>query len=323
MESNGKFIFTLILIMIIIIALAGYYFIGMNDNVSLNSVWNTVNNVIRPGGNNTVNNNQVSNNQVGNNEIVAPITFSTVKDYQIYFNVNNLINKFYDNLIINNAKEVIGVLDEKYVSNNGINGTNISSFFKTNYHSMTYYSKMMYVKSNDQIAYYFVSGEEQLYDMVDERLYEVENVFYLVTIDKVNDAYSIMPIKTTSFFDYAKNYEPSGKKKVTSNAYNTYFSDNYNDERITNYYLNYFKTILFLNSEKAYNMLESDYKATFEDYEDFNKHLTEIYDKLNSKLMRFAVKGEDGKRVYSAVGENQSRYDMTETSIMNFKITIK
>ena len=331
MDSNKRFIVLLIIIIITIVCLAGYYFIGMNDNVSLNDIvpgisriTNKINNhTNRNATQNTASNNNANQNISNGTGQDGKAEFSTVRDYQIYFNINALINKYYTNVVANNQKEIIGLLDDTYVSINNISGNNISNFVKTGYQNITYYSKTMYVKSRNNISYYFVSGEEQLYDFIDEQLIEEENVLYLVIIDNKTDSYSITPLITPSLFEYAQNFTISSKKTVKSNAYNSYFSDRFSDETICSYYVNYYKTLLFLNSEKAYNMLEQSYKSSFNDYEDFVNHLTEIYERLTPKLHSYSVNGENGRRTYSVIGENETRVDMTETSILNFKIAIK
>ncbi len=317
MESNKTFVITLILIIIIIACLAGYYFIGMNDNVSFNNIIH-----INRTNNSTPVNQNTSNNTVSNNEVITPTEFSQVKDYSIYFTINSILNKYYEEITNNNYQQVIGYLDDYYVRNNKITSNTIHGFVKTGYQDISYYSKLMYVKSSGNIFYYFVEGEEQLYNFIEERLTEEEKIAYLVIVDKNNDTFSITPLKTLSFFEYAKNYIVSSNKQVKANAYNSYFKDSIDDEIICSYYINYFKTLLYLNSEKAYNMLESNYKASFEDYEDFVNNLQKIYDRLNPRLLNYSVKGENGKRVYSIINNNNIRIEMTESSILNFKISI-
>ena len=318
MESNKNFIITLILIIIIIVCLAGYYFFGMNEILSFNDIIH-FNRVIdrKPDNQNT------TNNTISNNEVIAPIEFSQVKDYDIYFTINSIINKYYEEITNNNYKQVMGYLDDYYIRNNKITGNTIYNFVKTGYQDITYYSKLMYVKSSGKIFYYFVEGEEQLYNFIDERLTEEENVAYLVIVDKNNDTFSITPLKTPSFLEYAKNYVVSNNKAVKANAYNTYFINTTTDEAMCSYYINYFKTLLYLNTEKAYNMLDSSYKSTFKDYEDFVNNLQKVYDKLNPRLLNYSVKGENGRRVYSVINQNNVKIEMTESSILNFKINIK
>ena len=320
MESNKSFIITVVLIIIIIIGLLFYYFVGMNDNSTFNFNF-SISNIINRPSNNTINN--TGNNTGNSSGTVGKVTFDYVNDYQIYFNINSLINKYYMEITNGNYKQVLSIFDDYYIKNNGITGNNITSFIKTGYQSITYYSKEMYVKSNNKLSYYFVSGEEQLYSFAQQKLTEAENITYLVIVDHYNDTYSIIPLTTKSLADYAKNYTVSSKKEITSNAYNSYFSEKISDETICSYYINYFKTMLYLNSEKAYNMLDANYKKSFEDYEDFVNHLQQIYTKLNTKIMNYAVKGDNGKRTYSTISENGVRIKMTESSILNYKIAIE
>lgn len=320
MESNKKFGVTIALIILIIICLLFYYFVIMNDNTTINMPFSISNLISRPQNNNTINN---TVNNTTSNESSNQISFGVVNDYQIYFNINSIINKYYMEITNGNYKQVLGMLDDYYIKSNNITGSNITNFITTGYQNITFYSKSMYMKSNKKLAYYFVDGEEQLYSFTEQKLTEKEHVTYLVTVDKVNDTFGIMPIATKTLADYARNYTISSKKEITANAYNSYFIDSISDEIICSYYINYFKTMLYLNSEKAYNMLDSDYKNTFIDYEDFVNNLQSIYEKLNTKIMNYAIKGDNGKRIYSTISENSARIRMTENSILNFKISIE
>ena len=321
MKSNKSFIITLILIIIIIVILGGYYLFVMDNGSAFNNVISNIS-----GNNKTTKkvNNETEriNNNTNNTTNGDNVQFSSVKDYQAFFSINSLINKFYENVTKNNPKDVIGMFDADYVNKNSINANNLSNFVDTNYQEITFYSKSMYVKSKKNVYYYFVNGEEQQYNFYDEILSEKEDSMFMVIVDKNNDTFSITPLTTPSLFEYAQNYTISDKKNVKSNAYNTFFNDTFSDQTICSYYLNYYSILLYLNSEKAYAMLADDTKKEFNDLEDFVKKLEDTYAKITPKLLSYSVTGENGHRTYIAIGENNYRFELTESSIMNFKIKI-
>ena len=315
MESNKNFIITLIFMIIIIICLLFIYFMDVDgNNISFNKLF-TNNRVINPKTN-------ITSNNTNNKTTTKQTELSRVNDYKAYFSVNSLINKYYSHITNGNYSNAIGLLDNYYVMNNKITNSNIKNFVKTGYQDITYYSKTMYVKKNGYLSYYFVDGEEQLYDFINEILTEEEHVMYMVIVDNKRNTFSITPLKTPSFMDYANNYNASSSKEITSNAYNTYFSDDITDDILCSYYINYFKTLLFLNTEKAYNMLDDNYKKRFKDYEDFVNNLETIYNNLNTKVSYYSIDGDNGKRKYSIISGNDIIVDITESSIFNYKISI-
>ena len=327
MQSNRKFVIILSLIVIIIIALSVFYFVKKENSPLLTIISNnnevvsnelTTNNVIIS---NKENENKSNNNLTNNTNNRRSL--GKLNDYQEFFNVNALINAYYFEMTSNNKTALLNIMDPSYIVTKNITENNISNFIVTGYEDITFVSKVIYAKGQNNIMYYFVNGEEQLYNFADEELFEKENINYLVTIDINNGAYSITPLTGSSLFDYAQSYKMLSSKKIELNNYNEYKASTYSDQTISVYYLNYFRIMLYLNTEKAYNMLSSEYKNSFNDYEDFVNHLESIYELLNSNILSYAVKGENGSRYYSIISNNEQRIDFNETAIMNFAVTIK
>ena len=88
------------------------------------------------------------------------------------------------------------------------------------------------------------------------------------------------------------------------------------------YKKNYFKTILYLNTEKAYNMLTTESKNLYPTYESFVNELYTIYDSLSTNLMSYAAHGDPGKKTYSVISINQKRVSFYESGIMEFKVNL-
>ena len=325
MQINKKFII-LLLIMFAIVAFLALYFLSTSTpmlTISNNSSNNTDNN--NGNNSNTSNSNTINNNGNGNQNISTDNsqTLSLVNDYQEFFNINSLINTYYSDITSKKYTEVLKLLDPSYIINNGITEKSITNYIDNRYSEVIYFSKTIYVKAQNGIKYYFINGEEQLYSFGEETLEERENIKYLVIVDTNNgDTYSITPLNTNLLFDYAQNYKMLSSKKIEFNNYNKHKKEKYSDQTISVYYLNYFRDILYLNTQKAYNMLSTEYRNTFTDYEDFANHIEEVYSLLNSNIYGYSIDGNDGKRSYSIITMKESYVDFTETSIMNFKVSI-
>ena len=81
--------------------------------------------------------------------------------------------------------------------------------------------------------------------------------------------------------------------------------------------------MLYLNTEKAYDMLSDETKQRYPELEDFSDDLENVYNNITSRVQSYGVNGEDGKRTYSIIMYNDKEIIFTENSIMNFKVTLE
>ena len=320
MKSNKTFILVLIIIILIIISLLIYYF---SDDSSNFSISNTISNIVSKPNENT--NTNSSNNKSNNNTIIYEDhpNLENVIDYNNYFTINNIINDYYKKIINNDTESLLDIIDKSYIISNKLNKTNINSLYQNNYQDITYYSKEMYFKSKNNIMYYFVSGETESYNFTEDTLEENTNINYLVIIDSNNNSYSITPLDVEVVFNYGSIYNMLDNKEIESNANNKYANVSYSDEDISILYIAYYKNILFINSEKAYDMLTNSYKLKYNDYEDFFNNIPNIYESLTTKFLGSSASGDNGKRTYNIITTNEIKITIYENSIMNFNIEIK
>ena len=106
--------------------------------------------------------------------------------------------------------------------------------------------------------------------------------------------------------------------KSISKYDNKSFSDTY----VINYYINYFKELLFVNYTKAYEMLDKNYKEKIGNLEDFNVYREDLYGRLNNVFVNYSVTGKNGNRVYNVILSNDMHLEFSEKSIMNFSVNI-
>ena len=331
MKSDKTFIVIMCFIVAIIIGLAYYYFSDSTSSSLLQQgSGNTINNNTTNGGNSTGNgssNEGTSNSTNTTNGTSSPsndrISLTEVKDYDDFFTINNLINEFYKIMLESDKEAVLNLLDASYIKTHKIGSHNVNNYMASGYESIAYFSKNMYVKGRDGILYYFINGETQSYNFADEILTEERDINYMVIVDQNNKSYSITPlVSSISIFNYSSDYKMSNKE-ITKNSYNKYKSYTLNDEGIAIYYLNYFKNMLFLNTEKAYEMLDESTRSTYDSYETFVNNLPTLYDSLSTNLLSYSSKGDSGTRKYSIISNNQVRVDFQEKSSMNFIVSIK
>ena len=328
MKTDKSFIVIMTIIVAIIIGLAYYYFTSTTNSTLLKKENSGLGNTSEVGNstsdkNTTSGGNSASNNTTGSSsDAPSRVTLSLVKEYDEFFTINTLINEYYQDMIDDDKTTVLDKLDAAYIKTHNITKNNIKNFMEQNYENITYVAKNMYVKGLNGILYYFTTGEIQNYDFAAEVLTEQERINYLVIVDQKNKSYSITPlVSDISMFDYAQEYK-MGSKTIENNDNNKYKINSISDKNVAIYYLNYFKNMLYLNSEKAYNMLDSQTKSKYADFEDFVNNLPTIYDSLSTNLLSYAANGENGSRKYSVISTNQKRVYFLEKSIMDFTVTI-
>lgn len=298
MNDNKKFIIGVIAIVVIIIGLIIYYF-GMNSKSGF-----------------------VKNNTSNQNTTTQKVTrnLATVNDYQEFFNVDKLVNNYYENMVMGESNVLLNLLDNDYKKNNKIDDTTIDKIIEKDYRNISFYSKTMYVKGINNVEYYFVNGEVEYYDS--EYFVTVKEKDFLVIIDKNNGSYSITPLEVSNLLDYSQKYNMLDSKAIKNVGSNDYSKKKYTDELISQYYISYYQMLLYIDSERAYNMLSSTSKSKYPTLEEFVDKLDIIYNNLSTNLTGYSAKGDNGKRTYSVVTKNDVTIEFEESSIMNFKVTI-
>lgn len=321
MKSDKKFILIIAIMIIVILILGIYYFSGSKSSglngghsgFDNNSTENSPNNSSSENGG-------PSSNESTNNQEMTILSLTSVKDYNDFFTINTIINEYYGNLVNNEQSIVLNKLDEDYVKSHNINKSNIKNYMENNYHSISYYATNIYVKGINDIYYYFVSGESQNYNFFEETLDEKEKINYLIIVDNADYTYSITPLDVKdNVFKYAQEYKMK-KNNIEFKSDNSIISSTINDEVIMVYYLNYFQTLLYLNTEKAYNMIDPEIRSQFGSYEDFVNNLDSIYSNISTNIFSYSINGKDSQRTYNIIDNKQRKITITEKSIMNFTI---
>lgn len=327
MKDNKIFVIILSFIVVILGLLLVYYFSSINGGFSFGKSGNSIFRKEHGNTNNIVVNNVINpGNNVGNVSAVNPkekIPLGPVTDYNEFFNVNNIINKYYSYAVNHNYDSILEIFDSDYIMTNKIVKSNANKFVDVSSDEVSYYAKNMYRKGQGGVRYYFASGEMQKYDFTNEELNEVNNISFMVIIDYNSGTFSITPLASTDdIVNVAKEYELPKSKVIKKSNVNVYEEQSYTDEIISVYYVSYFKNMLYLNSDKAYNMLSTQTKVKYPELKNFSDDLSNIYESIMPNLFSYGVSGSDGKRKYSLIMNNQKEIVFQESSIMNFTVVL-
>lgn len=296
MKDGKKIIIAILLIIFVIITLLVFYFSsvtysGTNNNENnQNGMNNNGNNGIFDGngtnnsGNDSNNGNSsgnAGNSNNGNGE--SESNFYLITNYNEFFSIQNAINKQND--------------------------------FNT-----SFVVKEIYISKNNNNKYYFINGSLFVNDIGEETVDYTESVNYLLIVDNKNNNYKIEQLDDDikNLERYAKNYDILNKDISSGNSL---VNSSVNTEQIVTTYIEYFKYMLALDTEQAYEMLTNETKDNYVNYNDFYNQAPDIYNKLTSRLFSYSKKEQDNKIVYSAEDNNRNKIKIYENSIMDFKIS--
>ena len=248
--------------------------------------------------------------------------YAKVTDYNEFFNIDNIINEYYEKVTKQNGEGLLDVYDQSYIKMHKITKKNINLYYDTEYQDISFFTKEIYAKGKNGTDYYFVKGETQKYNFIDEEIIEGTNVDFMIIVDTNNSTYSVYPLSNiSSIYTYGSNYNVPSNKVIEDNDHNTYFEKNYTDYTISMYYVNYYMSILYMNTEKAYAMIGSATKAKYDDLEAFTNDLENIYTNiLGVNFTGYNATGTNGTRTYSLNTPTGVNVKITEESIMDFTI---
>lgn len=144
-----------------------------------------------------INNDKVVENENSNktNNIIV------LKDYSRFFTLESCIYKFINYWQIKDSNSLIKILDDKYISDNGINNDNVFDFIGSLDGINSFKLKDVYYDRRDSnIITYYVFGE-----IVKEEIdtYQIDGIdkYFVINLDTVNKIYSIEPIDSGVYME--------------------------------------------------------------------------------------------------------------------------
>ncbi len=243
---------------------------------------------------------------------------SALDDYNEFFTVSKIINDYYLALIERDASTFIHLLDQDYQNEMGIRPNNVFQIVPSNYHSVTYTPTQIYYNADSVVTYYFVGGYLEDVDITDDSSVYEDSIYYLVIVNKNTKHYAIRPLdQNINLEEYANEYHLVEKEL----EYNTYREVTTNEEKVLVTYLNVFRDLLYLDNERAYQMLHEDMKGQYSSQADFYAHREEIYNTVPSNVVGYSKDQSDGFNIYHIFDVSQNEVIIYENHIMDFQIS--
>lgn len=234
-------------------------------------------------------------------------------DVDAFFSVQNTINYFYDLREENKAKELLDLLNEEYVNNYNITENNVLENIALYNESVSFNIEEAYYNANSDITYYFIKGYIVGESFADPATYN-DNKYFLITVDMDNN-YVVTPLENiNNLEEYAKRYNIENIE--INNATEFKISELDDKNKISNY-INKFSDLLFLDSNKAYNMLDDTTKGNYANINDFNNNINNIYQKIKLKINYF-TKEENKNNITYNVYIRESEFNTIIINIIEY-----
>lgn len=235
-----------------------------------------------------------------------------------FFTVQKIINNYYEIIKSGNKDKLYNILDQSYVINNGISIDNVYNFISNNYEDTSYIANdVNYIKGND-VTYYLVNGYLLNNIIVTEEVKYYNDINFLVTIDDSKQLYVIYPIDNMDENTLINNYQFRNGIKINEN--NKVENITISEENKLTTYINEFLTLMFVDTNRAYGMLDEDTLDIFGSLDGFETNLMDIYDALSPVIFSYTKKEFDDYILFEIIDNNDNRIKIMEYNTMNYRI---
>lgn len=216
-------------------------------------------------------------------------------------------------------KGIYNLLDKNYIDKNKITENNILKKIMVNGKVNFIPLKMKYVEG------YFVqkfSVQGFLESIEDSK--QNKKVLYIVTIDKLDNTFSIEPLDSQKYDNIEKIKLEKTEERIEKNANNEYsYSMMTEHDIIQKYFLDYKRKSLN-NVEEAYNLLDKEYREKrFGDIDSYKKYIENNRNEINSIVAnKYLVNNFTDYKQYVCKDQYENLYIFDISASMQYTVKL-
>lgn len=266
-----------------------------------------------------------------------------VKYANIYYTIFSLVEDYIKYVNEKNSQAVYNILDEEYINENNINLQNVVSIIKKYNNESNFKVEDMYELSGINYSTYYIKG------YIDK-----EYIFISISTDFSNKTFSILPLDQKEYENrletISENVEGE-EKKIEVNPYNIFNYLNVSEEKMCEYLLQDYVTKSLYDIERAYEILEKDYKKerfgslnSFKEYVKDNQSILKRIDKSDVKkyseinneqeyekyleeldkisLSKYLVESTESGIRYICIDNYENYYIFDTKAVMDYTLTL-
>ncbi len=215
---------------------------------------------------------------------------------------------------------IISLLDADYISENGINSTNLFDYLPEDTGEITVEAVKMNKLIDDNADVEAYTVEANLIDENDNSITE----FFVLKIDNKNTTFAVTPINTSEYSDLDEIEFINTTKEIEPNGRNTYVEIEYNDGQIATKYFQEYKTLLLTNPSEAYLKLDEEYRsAKFSSEADFEEYINKNEEKIEgTQIMQYQAEQREEYNRYVCLTIDNTYWIIVETAPREYTVIL-
>ena len=229
--------------------------------------------------------------QGNNNDNLKQIEYKTekVKNATSFYTVQKYINVYLDTVNNSKAQDIYNLLSNDYIENNKITIENLNNYIKKDIKKVKV-QKMIYIGGNN--------SEKYMANVIDTS--SQKEYYFIMNIDTANFTYSIEPIQNKNFQNFEEVELKNDIENIPIKGNNIFEYVRYSDEDMALEYIKYYNELLKDNVEKAYSLLDQEYKNNkFPTIEKFKEYASEKKVENDLNISEFSYTKEDNYQKYT------------------------
>ena len=180
-------------------------------------------------------------------------------------------------------------------------------------------AKDMNMLPGEYIMNYAVYGE-----ILDSSSNTVVEAYYIVRIDDENNTFTIETLENDKYSNINQINLETDLEKIEDKGNNKIEYITVKNEDMCRIYYEQFSKLELENPERAYQLLDDEYKnERFSDFEEYKKYVDSYKDVIETgALAKYSVDYKDDYTEYVLVDNYNNYYTLKETSVMNYTIKL-
>ena len=241
------------------------------------------------------------------NEVDESITIETKK----FFLIEKMVQGYIDS--IDNEEKLFNLTDNSFIKNNNLDKISVLKLLSIIPKNVKFWALSIKLNNkNENINNYGVKGI-----ITDSSNNFEEEIFFIVRMDEQSLLFSIIP---SNEVEYKQEYVLD---RILLNDYNEYAEEEITDKTLLEKYLQYYRYNTFCNIEKAYNMLDNNYRNNrFNGIEDYKKYIESNEIIRSIKLQKYIKNKIYNLVQYVCTDFNDNYYIINEKSVMDYTIML-
>lgn len=213
---------------------------------------------------------------------------------------------------------IYNFLDSSYREKNKITKENILNKIENQKEVLLTPLKMYQVLSSKGTVQYALYGKTTPIEEGEEK-----EVYFVISIDKNNDTFSITPIDKNSYED-VKDIPIAEGKTIEKNDNNSYSYRIMQDNEVAQKYFSYYKNLMQADATAAYELLDEEYRnKRFGGIEEFKKYIEKNQEEIEGYLAQeYELSQKEDKTEYICKDQYQHYYIFDVEAVMQFSVKL-